>query len=216
MSAAPPDRFPASYWNERYARPGYAYGEAPNAFLLSQAGRFAPRSALLVPADGEGRNGVWLAGEGHDVTTVDLSAIGVAKALDLAERRGVRIAALQADLLGWAWPEGAFDGVVLMFLHLPPTARAAVHARVKAALRPGGLVVLQAFSLRQLELRRVHGSGGPGTPELLYDAAMLRDDFAGLEEVHLAEGEEELAEGAFHAGRAAVIGTVFRKTEAAS
>ncbi len=201
----------ASFWDARYADDAYGYGTAPNAYLASQASRLAPGMTALVPADGEGRNGVWLAEQGLDVTTVDLSAHGVRKARALAVERGVALIAEQADLTTWNWPQQAFDVVASIFLHLPPTVRDDLHRRMTTSLRPGGLLVVEAFATGQLAFQQSDGSGGPSQAEMLYSADTLRSDFAAMDVIELQEVEVDLDEGSYHSGRAAVVRGVFRK-----
>jgi SAM-dependent methyltransferase len=190
-----------SVWDERFASEGYLYGTEPNAWLAAQAGRLGPGRRVLSLGEGEGRNAVWLAQQGHRVEAVDGSAVGLAKARRLAAERGVALATTTADLAGY-WPEVAgYDAVVLVFLHLPALLRAEVHARAEAALAPGGLVIIEAFTPRQLAF----ASGGPRQPELLYDEATLRSDFPRLAWEALREEEVELDEGPLHRGRAAVV-----------
>ena len=122
----------------------------------------------LVPGDGEGRNGVWLAEQGLIVDTLDLSAAGVAKARALAAACGVEINALQADALTWDWPEAHYDLVALIYLHLVAEDRRRLHAKALAALKPGGLIVLEAFRPEQIERQKQGVRGGPHDVELLY------------------------------------------------
>ena len=134
---------------------------------MTAAAIFRPGMRALVPGDGEGRNGVWLAEQGLEVVTVDLSAAGVEKAKRLAAKRGVRIDAIQADLATWAWPVGEFDVVAAIFLHLPPDIRRPVHRNMLRALRPGGLLVIEAYRPEQVQYRQTHGSkGGPPAAEI--------------------------------------------------
>jgi SAM-dependent methyltransferase len=203
----------SSFWDERYRDSAFVFGESPNEYLAAQRERFRPGMRALVPGDGEGRNGVWLAEQGLDVVTVDLSAAGVEKAKRLAAKRGVRIDAVQADLATWAWPTDAFDVVAAIFLHLPPDLRRPVHRNMLAALRPGGLLVVEAYRPEQVQYRQTHGSkGGPPAAEMMFTEAMLREDFAGAEVVELASGDVDLKEGANHLGQGAVVHGVFRKT----
>jgi SAM-dependent methyltransferase len=179
-----------NFWDKQYsAVEGYKYGTRPNAFLMAEAHRLPGHARVLVPGDGEGRNGAWLASQGHEVLTVDISEVGVARARALAAELGVRVDTLVADLKAWTPPAGAFDTVVLTYLHMPPAMRTAVHRQVAAALRPGGLLLLEAFHPRQLG----RASGGPKEMELLYTLDDLRSDFAGA-----------LDEGPGHQGLAAV------------
>jgi SAM-dependent methyltransferase len=188
-------------WDERYAGADHVYGVEPNGWLAAQAGRLAAGSRILSLGEGEGRNAVWLAGLGHRVEAVDGSAVGLAKAGRLARARGVTILTTLADLADHLPEPGAYDAVVLVFLHLPPALRTAVHARAGAALRTGGLLVVEAFSPGQLAFT----SGGPRDPAMLYDPAMLRADLPGLDWEALREEEVELEEGPLHRGRAAVV-----------
>ena len=194
-------------WDERYAGDGFAYGTAPNRWLAANASRIRPGGRVLCLGEGEGRNGVWLARQGFEVEAVDASAVGLAKARRHAEASGVSIGTTVADLAAYAPAPAAFDAVVLVFVHLPGALRAAVHARAAAALRPGGLVVLEAFTPRQL----THTSGGPRQLDLLYELAALRGDFPGTEWESLEEAEVDLDEGPLHQGRAAVVRGLARR-----
>ncbi len=196
-----------SGWDERYAAEGYAYGTEPNRWLRANAGRLRPGGRVLCLAEGEGRNAVWLAAQGHRVDAVDGSAVGLEKARRLAAQRGVTIATAVADLGGYLPEPAAYDGVVLIFAHLPPAIRPQVHARAAAALVPGGLLIVEAFTPEQLP----RTSGGPKQPELLYDEALLRRDLDGLRWEVLREEEVELDEGPLHRGPAAVVHGVGRR-----
>lgn len=191
-----------NFWDKQYsAVEGYKYGTRPNAFLMAEAHRLPRHARLLVPGDGEGRNGVWLASQGHEVLTVDISEVGVARSRALAAASGVRVDTLVADLKQWTPPPGAFDAVVLMYLHMPPAMRTAVHRNVATALRPGGLLLLEAFHPAQLG----RASGGPKEIDLLYALEDIRGDF---NEVLAEESGEEfevlLDEGPGHQGMAMV------------
>lgn len=207
-----PNPPPNAFWDERYRTDAYIYGEQPTPFLAAQRDRLRPGTTALVPGDGEGRNGVWLAEQGLDVTTVDASAEGVRKALELAARRGVAINAVQADLTAWNWPVAAFDLVASVYLHLPPDHRPALHRRMAGALRPGGLLVVEAFRPEQVRFREAYGSvGGPQPVDMLVTESMLREDFADLEVVTLASEETDHGNDGAHQGRAAVVRGVFRR-----
>jgi len=190
-----------SVWDERFAGEGYVYGTRPNAWLASMAGRLRAGSRILSLGEGEGRNAVWLAQQGHQVEAVDGSAVGLAKAQRLAAERGVELATRVADLATYRPEPASWDAVVLIFVHLPPSLRAAVHAGAEAALVPGGRLVIEAFTPRQLAF----GSGGPRQPELLYEVSTLRSDFPSVTWEELGEEEIDLDEGPLHRGRAAVV-----------
>jgi SAM-dependent methyltransferase len=201
----------AAFWNERFRGEEFAFGTAPNEFLVSQAHHLKPGLRALTPGDGEGRNGVWLAEQGLIVDTVDVSPLGVAKARRFAEERGVEINALLADLFTWAWPRDAYDIVAALYLHFFDSDRPRMHRAMLDALKPGGVLILEAFRPEQLELQKIHRSGGPKTADMLYSKAKLAEDFTGLSILHLEEAAVELAEGHRHSGPAAVIRAVVRK-----
>jgi cyclopropane fatty-acyl-phospholipid synthase-like methyltransferase len=194
-------------WNERYAGDAYVFGETPNAFLASQAALLRPGMTALAVADGEGRNGVWLAKQRLDVTSVDFSPVALAKSRRLAEREGVAVKTECADVLIWNWGLARFDLVAVIFIQFGPTERAIFFDRLKAALKPGGLVMLQAYTPKQLEYR----TGGPPQLDHLYTEPMLRELFAGYAFLQLREYEDVLREGKRHVGRSALIDLVARK-----
>lgn len=190
-----------SVWDQNYrATADFKYGEQPNAFLVAQAARLAPASRILLPGDGEGRNGVWLAERGHAAFSIDGSAVGLERAQDLARRRGVTLHTTHADLGAWQPEPASFDAVVAIYLHLPPALRAPVHRKLVQALRPGGLLILEAFHPDQLPL----SSGGPKDVAMLYTPAMLRADFADMTELLAEETDAVLDEGSGHQGPAKV------------
>lgn len=199
------------FWNQKFAGTAYKYGEQPNAFLFEQAGLIPPGSQVLVPGDGEGRNGVWLATQGHHVTSVDCSDVGLDKTRDLAQRKGVQLQTVLADLTEWSAAEGAFDAVAVAYLHLPSVQRPVVIGALLRALRPGGVLMLEAFHPNQLGL----SSGGPKDVDMLYTLAGLRADAlqSGVQgtEVSGWEGGVTLDEGPFHQGPAQVTRWVWRR-----
>ncbi len=198
---------PAAMWDERFSQSEPVYGEHPNAYLQTQVHRLSPGSSVLVPGDGYGRNGLWLAKQGFQVHTVDLSPIGVQRARNSARAAGLSLTTEQADLSSWSWPVNKFDAVVSIFMHLFPNVRVPVHANMLRALVPGGLCILEAFTPAQLQF----SSGGPKQTELLYTADILRQDFAAANIVALEEATVSLDEGRMHRGPAAVVHGVFQK-----
>ncbi len=196
--------FTRDSFDDRYREPDYHYGTAPNAFLVSQKHRFAPGMTALLPGDGEGRNGVWLASQGLAVTTFDPSPFGVEKANRLAAEHGVQLDAQCAGVESWSWQEGRFDVVGLFFIHLPADLRKPAHANALRALKPGGIVVLETFSPHQIECRKNGAAGGPKEIERLFSADMLRSDFAGAR-FHVLEEVEAAFEGHAHHGRCGVV-----------
>jgi 2-polyprenyl-3-methyl-5-hydroxy-6-metoxy-1,4-benzoquinol methylase len=194
-------------WNERFGNEEYVFGTAPNAWLAAQAHRIRSAGRVLSLGEGEGRNAVWLAGQGFAVDGVDGSSVGQEKARALALSRGVAVRWTLADLAHYEPDAEAFDAVVLIFLHLPPELRSRVHAKARAALAPGGVLIIEAFAPGQ----HAYASGGPRNPELLYTAATLSDDFADIAWDVLEETVTELDEGGGHAGLGAVVRGVGRK-----
>lgn len=193
-------------WDERYSAEGYVYGTEPNGFLVAKA-ELLPAGRVLCLAEGEGRNAVWLAEQGFEVTAVDASAVGLHKARALAAERGVRITTVHADLAAFVIEPGSWDGIVSIFCHLPPALRAQVHRRCVAGLRPGGVMLLEAYTPDQVG----RGTGGPPSVELMMDAETLRLELTGLEFLELSETEREIHEGVFHNGVGAVVRLVGRK-----
>ncbi|MEN5145797.1 SAM-dependent methyltransferase [Brevundimonas diminuta] len=197
-----------AFWDARYADDAYRFGEAPNAFLARQVERLRPGLKVLSVADGEGRNGVWLAQQGLDVLTFDISPRAVEKAQALAAKRGVVLDAQIGGLDDWAWPEEAMDVVVGVFIQfVGPAARDRMFARMKAALKPGGLLLLEGYRPEQL----VYGTGGPGVEENLYTDAVLRQAFADLQIERIDAYDAELNEGPGHSGVSALIDLIARK-----
>jgi SAM-dependent methyltransferase len=201
-----------NYWDQRFSDPSFRYGTTANAFLRDQASRLLPGSTVLVPGDGEGRNGVWLAEQGHRVTAVDNSSLGLAKARTLAAERGVSIETVHSDLSEWSPMEESVDALVLIYVHFPPSVRAAIHQKLLSALRVGGLLILEAFHPNQIG----RTSGGPKDVTMLYTLDLLRSDLAAVpnsafEELLAWEGETRLDEGPGHHGDALVTRLVARR-----
>lgn len=196
-------------WDARYgSAQGYLFGTRPNAFLEAQAGYLRPGMRALAVADGEGRNGVWLAEQGVQVLSVDASSVGLDKARALAASRGVAIDTELADLGTWDWGSGRFDVVAAIFIQFAgPALRAAMFAGMCRALRPGGLLFLQGYGRGQL----AYATGGPSQRENLYDEPMLREAFSGLEILHLHSHDSPIAEGQGHHGMSALVDLVARK-----
>lgn len=195
-------------WDERYAGEEYFFGTEPNAFLVTQRHRLKPGMRVLAVADGEGRNGVWLAEQGLQVMSVDSSAVAQHKARMLAQQRAAPVDFALADLLQWDWPENHFDVVVAIFIQFAtPAQREQLFANLKCCLKPGGLLVLQGYTPRQLG----YGTGGPPHAENLYTELMLRGAFADIEILHLCEHDDLVSEGAGHSGMSALIDMVAKK-----
>lgn len=197
-----------NFWDQRFTEPGYKYGTEPNAFLREQAARLHSASRVLVPGDGEGRNGVWLAEQRHTVLSVDSSEVGLQKARALAVSRGVSLPTERVDLADWAPEADSLDAVVLIYTHLPSAIRSAAHRRLAEGLQSGGWLILEAFHPAQL----AHSSGGPKDADMLYTPELLDADFAGLLAPALVwQGETTLSEGPGHRGLAHVTRWVGRR-----
>ena len=195
-------------WNRRFATEGFLFGAEPNIWLRRHAGVWRPGQRVLCVADGEGRNSVWLARQGLRVDAFDLSEVGVAKARAFAAEQGVAVNYAVADVDALAWPEALYDGVAAIFVQFAdPAMRARLFANLVRCLKPGGVLVLQGYTPRQLEYR----TGGPPILSHLYTEAMLREAFAALRIEVLQEYEDLLTEGSGHRGRSALIGLVARK-----
>jgi SAM-dependent methyltransferase len=194
-------------WDERYTGGDFQFGEAPNRYLESLRAHLSPGMRALALGDGEGRNGAWLAGQGLRVTSLDWSSVGMAKAAQLAERRGVRLATVVADAAAWDYPPEGFELVAWIYLHLPPPDRTAAAAGVLRTLAPRGLLALECFTPAQQGRR----SGGPKDPSLLWSRAIVEELFGALEMVELLEGTVLLDEGPRHQGPAEVVRALLRK-----
>jgi SAM-dependent methyltransferase len=195
-------------WDARFAKPGLLFGEQANAFLQREASRLAANSSVLSVADGEGRNAIFLAAQGHAVTAFDISPVAVDKARKWAAERDVTVQFSVAGVDDWAWTPAAFDAVVAIFVQFAdPAMRARLFAGMWQTLKPGGLLLLQGYTPKQLDYR----TGGPGKLEHLYTEAMLRTLLPHAEWILLREHEATLSEGAGHAGMSALIDAVARK-----
>jgi len=197
-----------AHWNERFSAPGYVFGTEPNAFLKSQAHRLRKGQTALAIADGEGRNGVFLAEQGLDVLSVDFSPVAIAKARELARARGVTLRYEQADVLNWRWPEGQFDVAVAIFVQFATAEeRPRFFAGMKQALKPGGLLLMQAYRPEQL----AYATGGPKDVTQLYTRGLLEAEFADFASLEIHEHDSALQEGSRHVGMSALIDFVGTK-----
>jgi SAM-dependent methyltransferase len=195
-------------WETRFAVPEYVYGTEPNDFLKAHAHLLPKTGAALSIADGEGRNGVWLAGRGLDVLAVEWSPSALVKATALAARRGVTLRTLQVDIVRWQWPVEQFDVMVAIFIQfLTPDDRHQVFAHMRGALRPGGLMLMEGYRPEQLTYK----TGGPSRLENLYTRALLEAEFSGFSELKITEHDSVLSQGTGHSGMSALIDLVARK-----
>lgn len=197
-------------WSQRYRDAGddYLFGVAPNRFLEAHRHLFDTGVTALSVADGEGRNSVWLAEQGLAVTALEISPVALEKARRLARGRGVAVDFTQTDIMAMDWPAAEFDFVVGIFIQfVGPEDREILFTRLRQAVKPGGLLLLHGYTPKQLEYR----TGGPSAVDNLYTEAMLRTAFADFAVLELREYEDDLAEGAGHHGRSAVIDLIARK-----
>ncbi len=195
-------------WNERFAQPGYLFGTQPAQFLRDHTQYLTPGLHTLAVADGEGRNSVFLANQGLDVTAMDGSFVAVDKAHALADERGVKVDFNVADITEWDWQSEAYDLVVAVFIQFSaPEERDKVFAGFKKTLKKGGILMLHGYTIEQLE----HGTGGPPCAENLYTTELLQEAFSDMEILHLNAYERDVDEGSAHSGRSALIDLIARK-----
>jgi len=193
------------HWQQRYATDEYRFGTAPNAFLAAQANRLPKSGTALALADGEGRNGVFLAERGLDVLSLDFSPNGQAKARKLAAARGVTIRTEQADVINWNYPADTYDVVAAIFFQFAaPAERDRIFAGIRRTLKKGGLLLLEGYGPKQLEYK----TGGPGILENLYTREILETAFGDLATCDIREYDAELHEGAGHGGMSALVDLV--------
>lgn len=194
------------FWDQKYQQESFIYGEAPNAFFKTQLD-LLPKGKLLLPADGEGRNGVYAAKSGWEVDAFDFSKKGMKKALALAFKNQTTINYQLSSIEDFPFPTQTYDAIGLFFVHLPLPLRKFLHQKVVEALKPGGRLILQGFNKQQLPLT----TGGPKNEAMLFDTKTLEEDFMPLKIVHLEEKIDILREGAHHNGEAQVIEFIAHK-----
>jgi SAM-dependent methyltransferase len=199
----------ADRWNQRYRDAGRPlFGAKPNGWLSAQAELLKSESAVLCVADGDGRNGLFLAGLGHQVTSFDIADVAVDATRRRAAELGFSLDARVSDLQSWQWPADSYDAVVAIFIQFAdPASRADLFAAIRSSLRPGGLLIIEGYGVRQL----AHRTGGPGVIENLYGADLLAREFPGWPVLAGRDCELVLTEGAAHNGRSHVISSVLRR-----
>lgn len=198
----------AATWNKRYSQADFLFGRAPNAWLAASAAQLPRQGSVLCVADGEGRNSVWLAQQGLQVDAFDIAEAGVAKARALAAEAGVAVHFEVADCDTRDWPADRYDAVVAVFVQFAdPAQRTRLFANMVHTLKPGGLLLLQGYTPKQLDYK----TGGPPFLSHLYTEDLLREAFAGLQTLELRSYEAEISEGTGHHGRSALIGLLARK-----
>jgi len=196
---------PRETWNERYASPDYLFGEEPNAFLRKQARWLRPGSRVLCVADGEGRNSVWLAEQGFDVTAFDFAPNAVEKARALAKRRGVVVDHQLGDIEHWPWATARYDAIAAIFIQfLPPERREGAIAAMKGSVVPGGVFLLEGYRPEQVD----YGTGGPPRREHMYTRDWVEKQFTDWDIRVLDTYDAEVREGRGHSGMSALIDLV--------
>jgi SAM-dependent methyltransferase len=194
-------------WDQRFAGEEYAYGIQPNVFFKEKITGLKP-GRLLLPAEGEGRNAVFAAGLGWQVTAVDFSEQARVKAINLAQKSGVNIEYTIGDLVTFDFSKEVYDAVALIYAHLHQDFRKEVHQKIINSLKPGGYIIFEAFNKNQIN----KNSGGPKSLEMLYSTSMLQDDFKGLEFIVLEEANIILEQGVYHQGESDIIRLFARKS----
>lgn len=195
-------------WQERYSTPEYRFGTEPSEFLARCRPLLPASGKALAVADGEGRNGVWLARHGLDVVSIDFSPLAQAKARTLAAQHSAAVTFIEADVHAWSYPDAAFDVVAEIFTQFSaPADRARKWAGMRRALKRGGLLIIQGYTPRQLD----YGTGGPKQLDHLYTRELLLESFGDFSDIAIIEEERELQEGSGHSGMSAYIGLTARK-----
>lgn len=197
-------------WNERYNEAEYVFGTEPNDFLKAQFARIPAGGRVLCLAEGEGRNAVFLAEQGYQATAMDLSEVGLNKAIKLAIERGVDITTQVADLADYQFGMGQWDGIVSIWAHLPPKIRQYVHAQIVLALKPNGVLIVEAYTEDQLEMDAI---GGPpaAQKERFSSLNNLQTELTELVQIIGTEKQRVISEGKRHQGLSAVVQFVGRK-----
>ena len=188
-------------WNERYGQDEYYYGTEPNSFLVEQSTRFNKGAKILCLAEGEGRNAVYLAKSGYDVTAVDSSQVGLDKLLKLAKKNGAAVKAICCDLNDFNFEDRRWDAVISIWCHLPSELRSKIHGKIVTSLKPDGLFLLEAYTPDQLKFK----TGGPQNPDLMPTLAQLESELSKLKVIFKKEINRRVSEGIGHQGLSAVV-----------
>lgn len=199
---------PRETWDARFSSEEYIFGTEPNVWLAQHADLFKPGMRVLAVADGEGRNSVWMAKQGLQVDAFDISPVGIEKAKKLAQQQGVEVNFIIHGVEDYPWTTGTYDAVVAIFIQFAdPETRATLFKRMKSALKPDGVILLQGYTPKQLDYK----TGGPPNLSHLYTEDLLQEAFGDLDISELLAYEQVLTEGTQHHGQSALIGMVARK-----
>ena len=197
-------------WDERYSEDGFAYGVEPNDFLKAEYSRIPKGGRVLCLAEGEGRNAVFLAEQGYSVTAVDQSVVGLQKAENFARERGVKITTQVADLANYDLGCEKWDGIVSIWAHLPYLLRKKLHAQLVDSLKPNGVLILESYTERHIEMT---GVGGPPASQIDFFMSLekLAVELEGLDFIVGVEIDRYVSEGKYHLGESAVVQVVAGK-----
>lgn len=193
-------------WDERYNDSDYVYGTQPNDFLKSHI-HHIPKGRILSLAEGEGRNAVFLAQLGYEVTAVDLSLVGLKKAQKLAAESGVSITTIHADLAGFESEKARWDGIISIFCALPAQVRKILHSKVQSWLKPQGVFLLEAYTPKQITF----GTGGGNDVDMMQTTSSLKEELPELKFEHLQELQRSVIEGKYHTGNASVLQAIAKR-----
>ena len=191
---------PIAFWDQRYREQAWVYGQQPNLFFQAVLDGLPFRGKLLLPGEGDGRQAIYAAKQGWEVDVFDWSEVACAKTKQAAAEAGVRVHVTCASALDFQ-PEGGYDFIASIFFHLPVDMRATVHQRMASWLKPGGMMLVEAFDQPQIHLQ----SGGPKDPTMLYSADLLVSDFQSLTTISVNQVETTIDEGIYHRGEAALV-----------
>ncbi len=194
-------------WDERYDRNDYYYGTEPNSFLAAQKNKFLKNSKVLCLAEGEGRNAVFLAKIGCDVTAVDSSQAGLNKLVKLAEKNRVQVKIICCDLNDFIFEENYWDFIISIWCHLPSLLRSKIYGKAVLSLKAGGIIIIEAYTPQQLKFK----TGGPQDPDLMPTMALLETELIGLNLTLKQEIERNVGEGVGHQGMSAVVQIIGKK-----
>lgn len=193
-------------WDTRYSEEDYAYGTEPNEFFKLELDKLEP-GRILIPGDGEGRNSVYAASKGWEVDAIDWSEEARKKAMLLARKNNVLVNYVIDDLTTFTVEREYYDAAALIFVHLGGEDREYLHREVLKGLKPGGILIIEAFDKDQIG----NSSGGPKDPELLYSLQEIVEEFIDMDIKHLSREQIELNEGKYHKGKAIVVRFVGQK-----
>ena len=197
-------------WDKRFERDEYIFGKKPANALVKLEHHLVPKGRTLVVADGEGRNSVYLASRGFDVTATDYSTVGLAKAKALAEEHNVSVNYLFEDIFDRDWSSRQYDNVVAIFIQfVPPSHMRSVLQELSTATKPGGTLLLHGYTPQQVTF----GTGGPTNTEHMYTQAMLREIYQDLNIIVCEEYIADLDEGLGHSGRSALIDFIGKRPQ---